>query len=340
MSDIFSRWQPRYAEHGIATFPVRIEGKDKRPLSKGYQRTGIRGSTILASKFSGADAFGLMLGAHNKIEIVDVDTKDERALADALSTYGNSPIISRTASGGGFHAWYRHSAEAWRHYPAARREIRPDPNKPFDFLAAGMMVVPPSIGPLGQYEFIEGGLDDLDSLKPLASPVPPRRLPDSTEAVLLPSLPVVSGTRNNRAWRFAMQRAKGALTFECLLGDVSAFNRLCEPPLEKEEIMSVCESAWRYTQNNQNRFCQHGAYFPTDEVVSMLRDQDAFFLLAFLRAKQGPWSTFMVANGLTDVLGWHRVRLSAARSRLIEMGYIAPIRQAGKGVPALYKWAE
>jgi hypothetical protein len=96
-----------------------------------------------------------------------------------------------------------------------------------------MMVAPPSIGPLGQYEFIEGGLDDLDSLKPL-SPVPPRRLPDSTEAVLLPSLPVISGTRNNRAWRFAMQSAKGALSFGCLLGDVGAFNQLCEPPMERK----------------------------------------------------------------------------------------------------------
>jgi Bifunctional DNA primase/polymerase, N-terminal/Primase C terminal 1 (PriCT-1) len=340
MSGIFSRWQPRYAEHGIATFPVRIEGKDKRPLSKGYQRTGIRGSAALASKFTQADAFGLMLGAHNKIEIVDVDTKDERALSDALSTYGNSPVVSRTASGGGFHVWYRHSPEAWKHYPAARREVRPDPSKPFDFLAAGMMVAPPSIGPLGQYEFIEGGLDNLGRLKPLASPVPPRRLPDGSEAVLLPSLPVARGTRNNRAWRFAMQTAKAATSFEQLLGDVAAFNQRCEPPMEKEEVMSVCESAWRYTQNNQNRFGQHGAYFPTDEVVSMLRDQDALVLLAFLRAKQGPWSTFMVANGLTEVLGWRRHRLAAARTRLIEMNYIAPVRQAGKGVPAVYKSAE
>jgi len=102
--------------------------------------------------------------------------------------------------------------------------------------------------------------------------------------------------------------------------------------------MSVCESAWRYTENNQNRFGQHGAYFPTDEIVSFLQDQDALILLVFLRAKQGPWNTFMVANGLTEVLHWDRRRLSAARRRLIEMGYLVPLRQAGKGVPALYKW--
>jgi hypothetical protein len=137
-----------------------------------------------------------------------------------------------------------------------------------------------------------------------------------------------------------MREAKSAATLEQLVGEIIAFNERSLPPLEKEEVMTICDSAWVYTQNNQNRFGQHGAYFPTDEVVSMLQDQDAFLLLAFLRAKQGPWNTFMIANGLTEVLHWRRHRLAAARARLIEMGYIAPVRQAGKGVPALYKWAE
>ena len=72
----------------------------------------------------------------------------------------------------------------------------------------------------------------------------------------------------------------------------------------------------------------------------MLQDQDAFILLAFLRAQQGSWSTFMIANGLTVVLRWRVKRLAAARNRLIEMGYIARIRQPANGVPALFKWLE
>ena len=119
-----------------------------------------------------------------------------------------------------------------------------------------------------------------------------------------------------------------------------AYNERSLPPLEKQEIMTLCDSAWAYTQNNQNRFGQHGAYFTTDEIVSMLHDQDAILLLAFLRAHNGPWATFMVANGLTETLGWRRHRLAAARTRLIEMGYLIPVRQAGKGVPALFKWGE
>src|SRR5262249_8415037 len=97
MSGIFSKWQPRYAERGIATFPVVIEGKNKRPLSKGYQRTGLRGSAELTNKFAEANAFAMMLGPRNNLALLDVDTKDERALADALSTYGDTPIVSRTA---------------------------------------------------------------------------------------------------------------------------------------------------------------------------------------------------------------------------------------------------
>src|SRR5262245_8212795 len=105
MTGIFSRWQPRYAEHGIATFPVTAQ---KTPATKGYLRTGIRGSSHLADKFQDADAFGFACGPYNKVTLVDLDTTDEKVLADALRTHGDTLIISRTASGG-FHAWYRHN---------------------------------------------------------------------------------------------------------------------------------------------------------------------------------------------------------------------------------------
>jgi Bifunctional DNA primase/polymerase, N-terminal/Primase C terminal 1 (PriCT-1) len=340
MSGIFSTWQPIYAEYGIATFPVVIEGKNKRPMNKGYQRTGLRGSAELAKKFTEANAFGMILGRRNNILLVDVDTKDERVLEDALSTYGDTPIVSRTATGGGFHAWYRYSDEAWKNHSDARRAIRPDPTKPFDFLAGGMAVAPPSAGPLGQYEFIRGGLDDIGALKPLARSVPAQQHDGGSLAVWLPTLPIADGARNTKTWRHAMRVAKGVTTFDQLVAETLAYNERSLPPLQKQEIMTICQSAWKYTQNNQNRFGQHGAYFPTDELVSMLQDQDAFILLAFLRAKQGPWSTFMVANGLDKVFGWHRIRLAAARRRLIEMGYITAVRQAGKGHPALFKWTE
>src|SRR5262245_12184370 len=230
MTGIFSRWQPRYAEHGIATFPVQIEGKEKQPMTLGYHRTGLRGSAALGRKFTDAQSFGMILGARNNIALVDVDTKDERALADALSIYGDTPIVSRTASGGGFHAWYRYGDDAWKNHGKARRAIRPDHTKPFDFLASGMAVAPPSAGPLGHYEFIRGGLDDIAALKPLARPVPAEQHESNAIAAGLPALPVTEGSRNTRTWRYAMRTAKSAGSREQLVCEIIAFNERSLPP--------------------------------------------------------------------------------------------------------------
>jgi hypothetical protein len=67
-------------------------------------------------------------------------------------------------------------------------------------------------------------------------------------------------------------------------------------------------------------------------------DQDAFLLLAFLRANNGPNSTFLAANGLAGKLGWTRKRCASARKRL-EQSYITMVRRASEqNGPALYRW--
>jgi hypothetical protein len=96
---IFAEWQPRYAEVGIATFPVR----DKRPAVRGYLRLGSRTSEQLVLKFANDNAFGIACKPSG-LTIVDVDTTDERVLADALADYGATPIIVRSGSGN-YQAW-------------------------------------------------------------------------------------------------------------------------------------------------------------------------------------------------------------------------------------------
>jgi hypothetical protein len=80
---LFSRWQPHYAAHNIATFPVLITEEAKRPAN--YGKVGLPGSAELASKrqFSDTDAFGFMTGPRSKITVLDVDTSDEKILASA-----------------------------------------------------------------------------------------------------------------------------------------------------------------------------------------------------------------------------------------------------------------
>jgi hypothetical protein len=333
--DIFGTWQGEYAGRGLATFPVQVIGHDKIPMTRGYQRTGLRGSTELARKFGSALALGITLNSRRMI--VDVDTTDESALADVLAERGDTPLIAQTASKGGFHVYYGENAGAWKHYRNSRRVIRPEADKPVDYLGAGFAVVPPSLTATGRYEFVRGTLDDIGRLPPFRGVVPP--LQPETRVVPTEATTTVSqGNRNNALWRNCMRRAHSCNNFDALLAFARDANVSYQPPLEAAEVMKIARSAWDHTEAGRNRFGQHGAFFPIEEVVTMLHEQDAFILLAFLRAHNGPWTEFWVSNGLSETLGWTRKRLAATRQRLLELGYIEQVRRASRHTPALFQF--
>ena len=77
MSGVFAEWQPRYAEHGVATFPV----ENKIPRVRSWQKLGLNGSSQLAMKFPDADAFGFQCGARNRITLIDIDSDDVNVVA-------------------------------------------------------------------------------------------------------------------------------------------------------------------------------------------------------------------------------------------------------------------
>ena len=113
----FDKWQADYAAHGVATFPVDT---NKRPMVKHYGKFGLVSSSQIASKFGHAPAIGFMCGRRSGVTVLDVDTTDERVLADAVYRHGTTPIVARSGSGH-FQAWYRHAGE--------RRLIRPRRNR-------------------------------------------------------------------------------------------------------------------------------------------------------------------------------------------------------------------
>ena len=97
-----------------------------------------------------------MAGPRNNVTVYDVDTRDERVVADALDRHGATPIIIKTASGK-WHLLYRYNGE--------RRRIRPWDGLPIDLLGAGGFVVAtPSLINGGRYEIVQGKFDDLDRL--------------------------------------------------------------------------------------------------------------------------------------------------------------------------------
>jgi hypothetical protein len=248
----------------------------------------MRGSQALARKFDRADALGVACGRRNGLVVVDVDAPQDKLVADVMRFYGESPLVSRTPSGG-HHVFYRSNGP-----DQDRRRIR-DPrwrrrSVPVDVLGNGFVVLPPSRGPNGAYTFVQGTPDDLERL-PLIR---------TAEPGISPPAAIPEGRRNNELWRHCMRLAARAPSIAKVLESAHRFNASCAPALEQAEVISTAQSAWSYNERGANRFGQLGAYFSTHEVVAMLADQDAFFLLAFLRAHNGPWAKFMCANGLSE----------------------------------------
>jgi hypothetical protein len=94
MTGVFAEWQPVYAERGIATFPCEA---NKKPAVSNYAKFGLPASTKIVPRFASANALGFMCGRRSRITVLDVDSKDERILADALDRHGKTPIVVRSA---------------------------------------------------------------------------------------------------------------------------------------------------------------------------------------------------------------------------------------------------
>lgn len=322
MSGVFAEWQPRYAEHGIATFPV----ENKVPSIRHWQRVGIEGSSQLAIKFAEADAFGFECGKRNGITLVDIDSRDERVVDDAIKLFGESPIIWRT--GNGNHAMpFRHNGEA--------RRIRAIPELPIDVLGAGLAVAPPSLGASGSYELLQGNLADLDRL-------PTARIPKSqTFEAKTARGGIREGERNNTLFKHALEHAHFVDDIDDLIDVVQTRNMDCVPPLPDATVLKIAQSAWKYQTDGRNLVGRgRSVVTPHTVIDSLMRDDpDAFVLLVLLRRHH--WSReFVVANAMAETMpggGWSLRRFQAARKTLIDRGYIELARPGGYRSPAVYR---
>lgn len=326
MSGVFAEWQPQYAARGIVTVPV--DADRKAPAVKGPDRFGMRASSELVHQFSEATALGFIAGRRNNITALDIDTDAERVLADALNRHGHSPFIVRTASGK-FHAYYRHNGE--------RRKIRPWQELPVDLLGGGLCIAAPSIVTKGQYQIVEGTLDDPDRLPIMRGLEAELYLSNSGPRPKMRQMREGDG-RNNWLFRQLGSEAHSYDDLNRLLDRAQTLNKELVDPMQEAEVAKIVGSIWKYTAEGRNRFGKHGAWFSLDEVERFNGESDEFFLLGFLRAHNQPEATFMVANGLAERLGWTLRRLVLARSHLIARGYLKIVRQARQHIAALYRW--
>jgi hypothetical protein len=103
--------------------------------------------------------------------------------------------------------------------------------------------------------------------------------------------------------------------------------------------VKVATSAWGYTERGKNRFGRPSVSFDAEEAKHLIiSDQDAFVLLAYLRASNRPDRTFTITNGMAETFGWPRKRLAAARKHL-GGSYMERVRRASRFTgPAIYRW--
>jgi hypothetical protein len=325
MSGIFSRWQPRYAERGISTFPV---DETKRPRIRGWQRVGLKGSAELANKFGDADALGYVTGRRSNVTVLDIDTTDERVVADAIQQHGQPAIITRTASGK-FHHLYRYNGE--------RRRIRPWSELPIDLLGDnGYALAAPSRTAAGSYEIIHGHLDDLDRLTPMVGA--------PSEAISLSLPPKWTGMREgdgrNRALWERCMRTGGGCNLDRMTEIARSANQLFREPMTAE-VVKTAASAWKIDDAGLNFFARPRVMLDHDTVDALaINNPDAMVLFILLERYHGGNDRFVLAKPMAAKMGWTLPRWYSARDYLVSAGLIRCIHGGGRGPhdPPIYGW--
>jgi len=329
VTGVFAEWQPAYAQRGIATFPVTAH---KKPAVSNYAKFGLPASNKIISRFASADALGFMCGKRSGITVLDVDSTDEKVLADALDRHGKTPIIVRSGSGN-HQAWYRHGGE--------RRIIRPWGRAlPIDLLRGGYVVAPPSRVEKGEYQFIEGSLDDLGNLPTL------EKLRIEQPALIAIEPPAEWAKRregegrNNELFRLLRRAAQKVDDFDQLLEYARTQNDKFAQPMADEEVLKVANSVWAMKSEGRNRFGQIGAWVPLELMRTFKSDLVTLGLYSVLRAENGPNSIFPIANAMAKSVGLSLHSFRESRKKIVRMGLVEQISPDTQHKPAQYRWAK
>jgi hypothetical protein len=326
--ETFARWQPLYAAHGIATFPVKLQNGGKVPAVIGYLKVGLRGSAELAVKFAASTSWGWACGPRNRLLVIDMDSTDEAIVPEGERLFGVSPVLWRTG-GGKFAMAFRHNGEG--------RSIRPIPGVDIDALGGGFAMAPPSAGIKQRYEFLRGTLADFDRL-PIARMPKDIANNDVKASERQQQHRIPKGTRNSELFRYCSSIVARCDTLDQLIDTARTWaHDYLAVELSETEIVKTCNSAWQF-RGGRRRIMDQWFEGPQWQALTSRPEVAAlaFVLLGENRAN----GEFMIANGLGPSRGWSRSSVPAARKFMLELGIIECVRHPRRGAPALYRWAQ
>lgn len=329
MTGLFAEWQPRYAELGIPTFPV----KDKKPAVTGYARMGLSRSEKLVTRFGDADSFGISC-SRNRFTVLDFDSSNETEFEAALIEFGPTPLIVRTGSGH-FHGWYRNNGE--------RRRIRLEA-RPIDILGGGYVIAPHSRG----YEIIEGSLADLRRLPTMKRSICDLTAGSSSRPTGHRSTDdcpsgerIRTGERNDALFRACLRQIRTGGTKADLMRWAAEFSASSfDAALPEDEMARLVQSAFKLNERGDN-WVGAGRRVVLPDVAEKLlpASPDAVVLLYALKLHNWGGKPFIAANGMAPMVGLSEPRFVAARKRLVDIGILEMIRPPSpRNGPALYRF--
>lgn len=323
-------------EYGLA--PIPCGGEDgKRPLIRGWQKRSYvpKRSTVLKleNRFPAAN-LGIACSSSGLV-IVDVD--EPNIVEDALSRFGDTPLVIDTPAGGS-HLYYRsHDAgclsKNLRHSEGLSIDIKGD---------GGFVVAPPSTNPkLGaRYEFRRGSWSDLSHL--------PRF--DATSIVHVrdefhysprtsPDKKIVKGQRNDFLFRELLRHACCCGCLDQLILQAQKINdEILEPPLAETEVVKTAQSAWRYQCEGRNWIGRSPRIqFTMDELMAFAghtKGGDALILWGLLTSLHGhrnePIAIDREAMAAAQLLpSWKAGRYRTARDALSDLSLLELVNQGG-----------
>ena len=305
----FAEYAPEYIARGIPCFPV---DQSKIPMVKNWQNAGVPAARKWVPKFYDAN-IGMCCGAKTGITEVDIDQPGDEAIADAMNIFGITPVIIQTASG---------NSKLWYGYNGEKRSIRPFPGLDIDILGNGLTVAPPSISEGRNYEFIKGGLDDLDHLPYIDS----RAALYNTELSVNTDGLVRVGIRDDVLFRRLLREVRH-VDDENALRDVAHTINEQEfvEPLPDTQVEQKVQRALFLESTGCNFVSIPRVSLTHKEHDTLLDAPDAVSLLMLLRRNHSNRDQFAIspkAMSGTVLPGWSVSRIKRARDVLYKRDFI------------------
>lgn len=263
LSEPFRTYAGKYIDMGLSVVPVN----EKMPPVKWTRWQSEIPSQEIIDKWLfkyPKQNIGIITGKLSNITVVDCDNPS-KPIAELFTTYGETPVVVRTPSGG-CHLYYRFNGEK------TKRRMVPD----IDIRAeGGLAVAPPSYNKEtgAVYHFIQGDEWELDRL--------PTMKPQDDDAKQI----YHEGTRNTYLFDAVKKAAVNIKTLDELQEFAEKINQeQLNPPEKQTQVNATVKKVWEYKVNG-NLFVKNENQKVTiersDRVKSLVFEKPAVFALYF-----------------------------------------------------------